>query len=459
MRRVFLFVLGLVVLLASLAVMVVAVLTALAEAECGNGTPTTTVTAPGQSVQTMGEMVRYLETQSIPEVDGAGIVGNLMQESTLDPTDPGYGLAQWKPRWWASASAWISAHGQDPNSAGGQLMYIAANVNDNVDGGQFYPGLRADLSQATSPQEAALVWMNDYEQCNGAGPRGSISFTPDSQCEAERRESYAAQALQAAGGPQGGGALLTSLTSGGSCNASFPLTGSIKGYTNPFEKATGLVWERTDQGVDAAMTAGSPLLAFAPSKVMMIAPFYAGQPAIVFEITAGPLAGRWWYWSRRSSRRSVRGRRSTPARWSRRTRPPELGSRSAGGRRTADIRSPGRRPATPRATRHPPEQTSATSCRRSAPIPAPALACRPARRWATAITRDTSEGGHAMRRYLVVALPILLLGAALYVIGSAGSPGHAKSTPQLLPRRSKRRRRGRRRPPSLTRRRSCTRRR
>ena len=88
MRRVFLFVLGLVVLLASLAVMVVAVLTALAEAECGNGTPTTTVTAPGQSVQTMGEMVRYLETQSIPAVDGAGIVGNLMQESTLDPDRP-----------------------------------------------------------------------------------------------------------------------------------------------------------------------------------------------------------------------------------------------------------------------------------------------------------------------------------------------------------------------------------
>ena len=38
-----------------------------------------------------------------------------------------------------------------------------------------------------------------------------------------------------------------------------------------------------------------------------------------------------------------------------------------------------------------------------------------------------------MRRYLVVALPILLLGAALYVIGSAGSPRQAKSTPQLLP--------------------------
>ena len=113
------------------------------------------------------------------------------------------------------------------------------------------------------------MWMNDYEQCSGAGPPGRSASPPDSLCEAEQRESYAAQALQAAGGAQGAaaGALLTSLTTNGACNAVFPLTGSIKGYTNPFEKATGIVWERTDQGVDAAMTPGSPLLAFAPSKV------------------------------------------------------------------------------------------------------------------------------------------------------------------------------------------------
>ena len=300
MRRVFLFALGPVVLLAALAVMVVAVLTALAEADCGNGTPSTTVTAPGQSVQTMGEDTKYLESEGLPAFASAGIVGNLMQESGLNPTEPGFGLAQWNASWWASASAWISAHGQNSDTAGGQLMYIAANVLDNVDGGNFYPRLRADLQQASSPEQAALVWMNDYEQCSGAGPRGSLSFTPGSLCEAEKRQSYAAQALQAAGGAHGGGggAVLASLTPGGACNASFPLTGSIKGYTNPFEKATGIVWERTDQGVDAAMTAGSPLLAFAPSKVEFILPdFYAGQPAIIFEITAGPLAGKWWYWS------------------------------------------------------------------------------------------------------------------------------------------------------------------
>ena len=297
MRRMFLFAVALTVVVPL--VVVVVTMVALAQADCGNGTPTG-VTAPSGSVQTMGEMVRYLESQSIPAVDGAGIVGNLMQESGLNPMETGYGLAQWTPSWWALVSAWISAHGQNPNTAGGQLMYIAANVNQDVDGEQFYAGLRSDLAHASSPQQAALVWMNDYEQCQGAGPRGSLSFTPGSLCMAEQRESYAVQALQAAGGSQrgGGSALLVSATPNGACNASYPLTGSIKGYTNPFEKATGLVWERTDQGVDAAMQPGSPLLAFAPSKVETIVPdFYAGQPAIVSEVTAGPLAGKWWYLS------------------------------------------------------------------------------------------------------------------------------------------------------------------
>ena len=91
---------------------------------------------------------------------------------------------------------------------------------------------------------------------------------------------------------------MVSLTPDGACNASYPLTGTIDGYTNPFAKTTGLVWERTDQGVEARMNTGSPLLALAPSKVQMIVPdFYAGQPAIIFQITAGPLANKWWYWS------------------------------------------------------------------------------------------------------------------------------------------------------------------
>ena len=270
MRRLFLLAVA-VTIVVPLLLVVVVTMAALATADCGDGTPTA-VTVPSGSVQTMGEMVGYLESQSIPAIDAAGIVGNLMQESGLNPMEHGYGLAEWSPGWWASASAWIAAQGQNPNSAGGQLMYIAANVNQGVDGARFYAGLRSDLHRATSAQEAALVWMNDYEQCSGAGPRGSESFTPGSLCMAGRRESYAVQALRAAARSQasGEGELLLSSAPDGSCNSSFPLTGSIRGYTNPLQGATGIVWERTDQGVDAAMAPGSPLLAFAPSIVRMI---------------------------------------------------------------------------------------------------------------------------------------------------------------------------------------------
>lgn len=231
---------GLVALLAAAAVLVVlAVLAALAQAQCGDGTPTANVTAPAQTVATMGQDVRYLQSEGIDAVAAAGIAGNLMQESGLNPAEPGGGLAQWKAGWWSSASAWIRAHGQDPNTVGGQLMYIAANVLDDLDGRFFFSGLRAELQRATSTSQAALVWMDDYEQCQGAGPPGTTIFKPNSPCMAPQRERYAQQALQAAGGTTADSATLASLTTDGACNAIYPLTGNIAGYTNPFERARG----------------------------------------------------------------------------------------------------------------------------------------------------------------------------------------------------------------------------
>ena len=64
---------------------------------------------------------------------------------------------------------------------------------------------------------------------------------------------------------------------------------------NPLEHATGITWERTDQGVDASMTPGSPIVALGDCQVKLIVPFYAGQPAIVCELLDGQLAGDWWY--------------------------------------------------------------------------------------------------------------------------------------------------------------------
>ena len=56
------------------------------------------------------------------------------------------------------------------------------------------------------------------------------------------------------------------------------------------------VWERTDQGVDAILPVGAPILAPCRVKVLAIIPdWYAGQPLVYFELLDGPEAGRVQY--------------------------------------------------------------------------------------------------------------------------------------------------------------------
>ena len=51
-------------------------------------------------------------------------------------------------------------------------------------------------------------------------------------------------------------------------------------------------WERTDQGVDATLPVGAPILAPSQVKILAIEPdWYAGQPLVYWELLAGPDAG------------------------------------------------------------------------------------------------------------------------------------------------------------------------
>jgi hypothetical protein len=55
-------------------------------------------------------------------------------------------------------------------------------------------------------------------------------------------------------------------------------------------------WERTDQGVDANMPVGDPILAPCRIKVLAIEPgWYLNQPLVYFELLEGPDAGRVQY--------------------------------------------------------------------------------------------------------------------------------------------------------------------
>ena len=65
-------------------------------------------------------------------------------------------------------------------------------------------------------------------------------------------------------------------------------------YIDPLQYVT--TWERTDQGVDARMPVGAPILAPSAVKILDIIPnWYAGQPLVYFELLAGPDAGRVQY--------------------------------------------------------------------------------------------------------------------------------------------------------------------
>jgi hypothetical protein len=65
-------------------------------------------------------------------------------------------------------------------------------------------------------------------------------------------------------------------------------------YINPLRYVT--VWGRTDQGVDALMPVGAPILAPCKVKILAIIPnWYAGQPLVYYELLEGPDAGRVQY--------------------------------------------------------------------------------------------------------------------------------------------------------------------
>jgi hypothetical protein len=65
-------------------------------------------------------------------------------------------------------------------------------------------------------------------------------------------------------------------------------------YIDPLRYVS--VWERTDQGVDASMPVGAPILAPSRVKVLAIIPgWYAGQPLVYWELLDGPDAGKVQY--------------------------------------------------------------------------------------------------------------------------------------------------------------------
>jgi len=148
---------------------------------------------------TMQEVITYLQQNStLSDTAIAGIVGNLNYESSLNTeryentfpanaltpanslttaelnnSSMGWGLAQWTPA--EKIIGWAENQDLNPNSMSTQVQFIVDNIQNS-------PALYENLMAATSPSDAADIFMKYYEM-------------PSNYNSASSREAYANQAF------------------------------------------------------------------------------------------------------------------------------------------------------------------------------------------------------------------------------------------------------------------------
>ena len=139
----------------------------------------------------------YFVSKGLTKVQSAGIVGNLMQESSVIPTSveygggPGRGIAQWSVggRWDSShndnVTSYASQHGVSRTQLGTQLDFIWYELTT------FSGYGLASLKAATTVSAAVYAFQAKYEICG--------------TCDATKRNQYANQVLAAYGSSGGGG--------------------------------------------------------------------------------------------------------------------------------------------------------------------------------------------------------------------------------------------------------------
>ena len=136
----------------------------------------------------------YFVSKGLTKAQAAGIVGNLIQESSVNPSavqyggGPGRGIAQWSVggRWDSgtdSVAHYASAHGVSRWALKTQLDFIWYELNN-------YGYGFASLKAATNVSDATVAFEVHYEICGA--------------CNQTARINYAKQVLAAYGGTSGG---------------------------------------------------------------------------------------------------------------------------------------------------------------------------------------------------------------------------------------------------------------
>ena len=256
---------------------------------CGSSAPSGPITPPPPGELSAGQMVRWFQSQGDSANAAAGIVGNLEQESGLDPTEQGGGLAQWNPAWYAQMAAYAASVGLSSTSDQGQLAYLQYDLRTS------YSRLLSSMDTAPDPGTAAEMFETTYELCRGVV--GYMQVIPGSACDDTNRKLYAVMALAQAGSAATTVPVSLAVLGGGCARAAAFGSGKDPIPSPPW------VQERDDMGVDASAPVGSPIYAPVSSTLVEILPWFPGpcgmQPQMLFRFTreqAGTEDGdQYWY--------------------------------------------------------------------------------------------------------------------------------------------------------------------
>jgi hypothetical protein len=170
----------------------------------------------------------FFVAKGLTQIQAAGIVGNLMQESSVIPTaveyggGPGRGIAQWSVggRWDTSRgdniTAYASQHGESRWALQTQLDFIWFEL-DSVGG----YGL-STLRSASTISAATVAFERDFEACGTCSQTARINFA---------QQAYNDFAV--AGGTSGGGTSGGATGSGGGSSSGGAGLGSAFCQQNP----------------------------------------------------------------------------------------------------------------------------------------------------------------------------------------------------------------------------------
>ncbi len=241
------------------------------------------------------------------DTESAGIVGNLVAESSLIPTEiagggnsnapsgTGWGIAQWTPSNKANTVYQQLGLTSPIDSLSTQLEMILGELNSS------YSSVMAQIKAAPNVVMATLAF-----QGNMAGTAQSYSPSnvgqsyPGFEAPKDEYSSFVAVRLPTAE------KILNDLSSGVSiasisCNpnpgsqgpatsSSTTLSGASSGYQYPFRDISQLNPERIDQGVDFSGT--GPIYAIGDATINGIFPnWYKGEPYLAYTLNDGPAKG------------------------------------------------------------------------------------------------------------------------------------------------------------------------